>query len=125
VFVSDIMVDLTAPTLPVEVMADGKMLAKWTMGPDRTPHQRTVELPPEVIPLDGSLSLVIRIATPRTPASMGWSGDTRPLGIRLTRAVIGGRGLFELLARGWATLLGRAAETPQLKSEDKDVSLTK
>ena len=109
VFVSDIMVDLTAPTLPVEVMADGKMLAKWTMGPDRTPHQRTVELPPEVIPLDGSLSLVIRIATPRTPASMGWSGDTRPLGIRLTRAVIGGRGLLELLARGWAALLGRSA----------------
>ena len=50
VFVSDIMVDVTAPTLPVEVSANGKMLAKWTMGPDRTPHQRTVELPAEVIP---------------------------------------------------------------------------
>jgi hypothetical protein len=126
VLVSDIMVDVTAPTLPVEVSANGKMLAKWTMGPDRAPHQRTVELPPEVIPADGSLSLVFRVATPRTPASMGWSGDTRPLGIRLTRAVIGGRGLFGLMARGWAALLGRApTETPQSQAEDEDVSLSK
>jgi hypothetical protein len=125
VLVSDSMVDATAPALPVEVMANGKMLAEWTMGLDRTAHQRTVELPPEVFPPDGSLSLVFRIATPRTPASMGWSSDPRPLGIRLTRAVIGGRGLLELLARGWATLLGRATETPQLQPEDKDVSLTK
>ena len=126
VFVSDIMVDVTAPTLPVEVSANGKMLTKWTMGPDRTPHQRTVELPPEVIPLDGSLSLVIRVATPRTPSSMGWSGDTRPLGIRLTRAVIGGRGLLDLVARGWAALLGRSrTETSQSQPEDKDLSLSK
>jgi hypothetical protein len=126
VFVSEIMVDVTAPTLPVEVSANGKMLAQWTMGPDRTPHQRTVELPPEVIPLDGCLSLVIRVATPRTPSSMGWSADTRPLGIRLTRAVIGGRGLLDLVARGWAALLGRSrTETPQSQPEDKDVSLSK
>ena len=126
VLISEIMVDATAPTLPVEVVANGKMLAEWTMGPDRTPHQRTVELPAEVIPLDGSLSLAFRIATPRTPASMGWSSDLRPLGIRLTRAVIGGRGLLDLVARGWAALLGRSrTETSQSQPEDKDVSLSK
>ena len=107
-------------------LANGKMLAEWTMGPDRTPHQRTVELPAEVIPPDGSLSLAFRIATPRTPASMGWSSDLRPLGIRLTRAVIGGRGLLDLVARGWAALLGRSrTETSQSQPEDKDVSLSK
>ena len=96
------------------------------MGPDRAPHQRTVELPAEVIPLDGSLSLAFRIATPRTPASMGWSSDLRPLGIRLTRAVIGGRGLLDLVARGWAALLGRSrTETSQSQPKDKDVSLSK
>jgi hypothetical protein len=126
VVVSEIMVDATAPTLPVEVVANGKMLAEWTMGPDRTPHQRTVELPAEVISPDGSLSLAFRIATPRTPASMGWSSDLRPLGIRLTRAVIGGRGLLDLVARGWAALLGRSrTETSQSQPEDKDVSLSK
>jgi hypothetical protein len=126
VLVSDSMVDATAPTLPVEVSANDKMLAKWTMGPDRTQHQRTVELPAEVIPPDGSLTLAFRIATPRTPASMGWSGDPRPLGIRLTSAMIGGRGLLELLTRGWAALLRRGAtETPQLQPEQEDVSLSK
>jgi hypothetical protein len=120
VLISEIMVDATAPTLPVEVVANGKMLAEWTMGPDRTPHQRTVELPAEVIPPDGSLSLAFRIATPRTPASMGWSSDLRPLGIRLTRAVIGGRGLLDLVARGWAALLGRSrTETSQSQPETK------
>ena len=57
-----------------------------------------------------------------------WVGPAilRPLGIRLTRAVIGGRGLLDLVARGWAALLGRSrTETSQSQPEDKDVSLSK
>lgn len=88
VLVSDSMVDEAAPTLQVEVIANGQTLAEWTMGPHRTSHQRTVELPPEMIGSDGLLNVIFRVATPRTPASLGWSGDPRPLGIRLTNVTL-------------------------------------
>jgi hypothetical protein len=45
VLVSDIMVDVSSTHSSSRGFANGKMLAKWTMGPDRAPHQRTVELP--------------------------------------------------------------------------------
>ena len=114
VLISEIMVDATAPTLPVEVVADGRC---WRSGPWNrivTPHQRTVELPAEGDPSGWIPQPGVESRTPRTPASMGWSSDLRPLGIRLTRAVIGGRGLLDLVARrvGAASSAGLALRLP-------------
>ena len=88
--VSDCMVSPDSPELPVRVSANGHLIGDWVLGPDRVPHVRSVELPARAITEKTELDLAFEIPTPRTPASLGWSPDSRPLGLRLTRAAFGG-----------------------------------
>jgi hypothetical protein len=64
-------------------------VADWAFGPDRSPHVRNLQLPPGVVSSSGKLTLVFEVSEPRTPWSLGWSGDRRPLGIRLAAALFG------------------------------------
>jgi hypothetical protein len=86
--ISDCMVSKDAPALPVLVKANGRLAGAWTLGPDRVTHRRTLDLPPDAV-AGGSITLEFEVPAPRTPQSLGWSGDTRPLGIRLSHALIG------------------------------------
>ena len=87
--VSDCAVSETAPELPVQILANDHVVGEWKFGPDRVPHLRSVCLPAWVLASRQELTLAFQVATPRTPASLGWSQDSRPLGIRLTRALFG------------------------------------
>jgi hypothetical protein len=89
--VSDCVVAESAPNLSVTVEANGHEVGDWKFGPERTPHVRTVELPEAAISPSGAVNLTFHVAQPRTPSSLGWSDDKRPLGIRLTRALFGSR----------------------------------
>lgn len=87
--ISDCMVSETVRELPVQVKANGRVLDEWRLGPDRIPHRRMVELPADIFAAGPELNLAFAIPTPRTPASLGWSSDSRPLGLRLARALVG------------------------------------
>ena len=87
--ISDCMVSETAPTLPVRIKANGKLVGEWTLGPDREVHRRSVNLPAEIVAGAEELILTFEIPAPRSPASLGWNSDSRLLGMRLARAVIG------------------------------------
>ncbi len=89
--ISDCVVSKTAPSLPVRVRANGKLVAEWTLGPDREVHRRAVDLPPEVMAGASELVLTFEIPTPRSPESLGWTSDSRLLGFRLARVAIGRR----------------------------------
>ena len=89
--VSDCVVAESSPNLSVMVEANGHEVGDWKFGPERTPHVRSVELPEAAISPSGAVSLTFHVAQPRTPFSLGWSDDMRPLGIRLTRALFGSR----------------------------------
>jgi hypothetical protein len=90
-FITDCMVADGGPTLPVNVLANGHLLAEWTLGPGRSPHVRTVEIPPEAVGADSRLVICFQFPDARSHAALGWSQDPTPLGIRLTRACIGSR----------------------------------
>jgi hypothetical protein len=87
--VSDCMVGDRAPELSVSVKANGLQVANWTFGPERTPHVRKLEVPPNALSASGELALTFEIADPRTPHSFGGSDDQRPLGFKLARALFG------------------------------------
>jgi hypothetical protein len=88
--ISDCMVSETVPELPVRVTANGQLVGEWLLGPGRTPHLRSIELPADVVASSQELTLAFEVATPRSPASLGWSAtDSRPLGLRITRALLG------------------------------------
>jgi hypothetical protein len=87
--ISDCVVSASAPALQVRVKANGKLVGDWTLGPDREVHRRSVELPAEIVAGAEELILTFEIPSPRSPASLGWNSDSRPLGMRLARAVIG------------------------------------
>jgi hypothetical protein len=76
------------------VKANGRVVAEWTLD-DRNVHTRSVNLPPEVLAAAPELTLTFEIPAPRSPASLGWNPDDRPLGLRLAHAVIG-RGDIEI-----------------------------
>jgi hypothetical protein len=61
----------------------------WILGPDRTPHKRSITLPAEVLALSRALTVGFEVPTLRTPASLGWSSDSRTLGLRLSMACFG------------------------------------
>jgi hypothetical protein len=87
--ITDSMVSKTSPPLIVRVRANGHLAGEWSFGPSREPHRRSVMLPAEA--LAGSLELILtfEIPSPRSPASLGWNTDSRSLGFRLARAVVG------------------------------------
>jgi hypothetical protein len=88
--ISDCMVSSTAPELPVRVTANGQLVDEWVLGPDRIPHLRSIDLPAAVVASSQELTLAFEVATPRSPASLGWSAaDSRPLGFRISRALLG------------------------------------
>jgi hypothetical protein len=87
--ISDCMVSPDGAALPVVVKANGRIVGEWTLGPSRVPHIRSVNVPADVLEGAPELALAFAIANPRTPASLGWSDDPRPLGIRLARALFG------------------------------------
>lgn len=88
--ISDCMVSRAAPQLGVRVRANGQSVGEWTLGPARAVHRRSLELPAEAVAGRAGLKLTFEIATPRSPESLGWGGDSRPLGLRLARVSIGG-----------------------------------
>lgn len=92
--ISDCMVSKSAPTLSVRVKANGRVVGEWKFT-DREVHRRSVSLPAEALAGSPELILTFEIPTPRSPASLGWTSDSRLLGIRLARAVIG-RGDIEM-----------------------------
>jgi hypothetical protein len=79
-----------SPTLPVHVHVNGALAEEWVFGPDRSPHVRTIALEPERVGEAEELVITFRVREPRSPASLGWSADPRPLGIRIARARLGG-----------------------------------
>jgi hypothetical protein len=87
--ISDCMVAPSAPNLPVQVRANDEVVADWTFGPTRVPHCRSFRVPAELVRTAKDLTLSFRIPTPRTPAELGWSGDSRPLGIRIAKVMFG------------------------------------
>ncbi len=86
--ISDCMVSKNAPELPVLVKANGKIVAEWKLK-HRNPHRRIVHLPADVFSEGAELTLAFELPQPRSPLSMGWSEDSRPLGLRLTRVLVG------------------------------------
>jgi len=87
--ISDCALSKAAPSLPVRIKANGHPVAEWTLGPERDPHCRTINVPAESLAGQPELVLTFEIATPRSPESLGWNSDNRPLGFRLARAVLG------------------------------------
>ena len=87
--ISDSMVSPATPSLPVRVRANGRLVAEWTLGPDREVHRRSVDLPAEVVAGAPELVMTFEIPTPRSPESLGWASDSRLLGFRLARVAIG------------------------------------
>jgi hypothetical protein len=75
--------------MPVRVKANGRLVGEWSLGPEREVEIRSVNLPAEVVAGAEELILTFEIPAPRSPESLGWSSDSRLLGIRLARAVIG------------------------------------
>jgi hypothetical protein len=95
--VSDCMVDRTlSPRLPVQVLVNGTLVEEWAFGPERRPQVRSITLTPDLLGANRNLVIVFRVPEPRSPASLGWSGDARLLGIRLARACLGGSELLFL-----------------------------
>jgi hypothetical protein len=86
--ISDGMVSPRAPRLPVTVKANGQTVAEWVLD-NRRPHRQFATIPAAVAAAAPELALTFEIAEPRSPQSLGWSADSRPLGFQLARVVIG------------------------------------
>ena len=83
--ISDCMVSKSAPNLTVRIKANGQPAGEWTLGPARAVHRRSLILPAEAVSGRIELTLTFEIPTPRSPESLGWGADSRPLGLRLAR----------------------------------------
>ena len=86
--ISDCMVSSRAPKLQVAVKANGQAIAEWVLD-NRRPHCQSATIPAAVVTAAPELTVAFEIAEPRSPESLGWSADSRPLGFQLARAVIG------------------------------------
>jgi len=86
--VSDCVVSKAAPSLTVRVKFGARSLAEWEFK-DREVHRRSLELPADLLAGAEELILTFEVETPRSPESLGWTTDSRPLGIRLARMAIG------------------------------------
>jgi hypothetical protein len=86
--ISDCMIGPASPSLAVAVRANGRDVGKWTLT-NRRPHCQSIHIPADVTAASPALAITFEISDPRSPASLGWSTDARPLGFQLARAVIG------------------------------------
>src|SRR5579883_463423 len=87
--VSDWVASKESPALPVVVKANGVLIGQWSLDSSRGVHRRILAIPAEAIAGRTELLLTFEIPTPRSPQSLGWSGDSRPLGLRLALISIG------------------------------------
>jgi len=87
--ITDCMVSPHAPQLPVNVKANGRAIAAWNLT-ERRPHLQSAVIPAEVLAGESELTLTFEIAEPRSPESLGWNADPRPLGFLMARVVLGG-----------------------------------
>ncbi|MEO8593433.1 MAG: hypothetical protein ABI759_08925 [Candidatus Solibacter sp.] len=90
--ISDCMIGAAAAQLPVTVRANGETIAQWVLR-DRQPHRQLATIPAAVLAKapgeTPQITLTFEIAEPRSPQSLGWNADARPLGFQLARAVMG------------------------------------
>ena len=87
--ISDCAISKSHATLAVRIRANGHHAGEWTLGPARAVHRRSLTVPAEAIAGASELILTFEIATPRSPESLGWGADPRPLGLRVARLAIG------------------------------------
>jgi hypothetical protein len=85
--ISDCVVSEDAQTV-VYVKANGRPAGEWKLNA-RGVYRRSLMLPAEAILGEPELILTFDVETPRSPESLGWSADSRPLGFRLARLSIG------------------------------------
>jgi hypothetical protein len=87
-----VFLDAEAPDQDVEVFANDRPIASWHFATDMpSPLPARVAVPPA--PNDGILLVAFRIRSPRSPAELGLSNDTRALGFRLrSLAIVRGPG---------------------------------
>lgn len=104
--ISDCMVSTSAPSLEVRVKAGGRTLAEWKFK-DREVHRRRLDLPADLVSGSEEFILTFEVEAPRSPASLGWTSDARPLGIRLASVAIG-RADVEMPAFGKITAAPRS-----------------
>jgi hypothetical protein len=109
--VSDCMVSNAEPAMPVRVKANNEVVDEWVLGPDRTPHVRSLKIPATAIAHRSHLTLTFEVPDPRSPVALGWSADSRPLGLRLARAVLGQERIevpnFSLATESMESIRGR------------------
>jgi hypothetical protein len=86
--ISDCMVASGTPRLPVTVKANGQVVAQWLLH-DRQPHRQLATIPAGILVQGTGLAITFEIAEPRSPESLGWNADPRPLGFQLARVVLG------------------------------------
>jgi hypothetical protein len=111
--VSDCMVSKTTSPLAVRIKANGHPVGEWKLGPSRGVHRRSLNIPAEAVAGSSELVLTFEIATPRSPESLGWTADPRPLGLRLARVAIG-RSNVEMPAFGrWTIVVHRILGLPR------------
>jgi hypothetical protein len=86
--ISDCLISAGAPELRVKVKANGAAVGEWALA-SRKLHCRSVTVPAAVASTSRELAIEFEIAEPRSPQSLGWSADPRPLGFLLARVAIG------------------------------------
>jgi hypothetical protein len=86
---SDCMVSAESPELTVRVACGDRVITSWIFGPGRETHARSILIPVDLVSGHRELVLRFEVVDPRSPESLGWSLDSRPLGIRITRASFG------------------------------------
>ncbi|HEY1496638.1 MAG TPA: hypothetical protein VGF49_18920 [Candidatus Solibacter sp.] len=101
--ISDCMIASRAKPLPVTVKANGRPVAEWVLE-DRHTHRQFATIPAAALAQAPELTVTFEIAEPRSPESLGWNADARPLGFQLARVVIGSREVaipkFQAAGRG-------------------------
>lgn len=71
----------SAEPLPVEVIVDGRLLARWPVGGQQARFE--VELSDDLIGEDGSVSLTLKGPPPMAPRDLGQGANKFPVGLRL------------------------------------------
>jgi hypothetical protein len=87
--ISDCVVSDAAPKMPVTLRVNGHKVAEWVLGPYREVHARSFLIPAEATAGRTDLLFTFEIPEPRSPQSLGWTTDARPLGFRLARLTLG------------------------------------
>jgi hypothetical protein len=82
--ISDAAVSEAFPQLTVAVSFNGEHVADWVLGPARIVQTRRIVVSSQLLKRQQPLRISFHVNTPRSPAQLDWSTDTRLLGLRLT-----------------------------------------